>query len=162
MHALTRAMACDHGPDNIRVNAICPGYVDTPMLQSFFDSMSEDGRLEDEARRVHPLRRYGTPRDMANLVNWLAGDEARYASGQLWVLDGPFGADPADADLEPPIAVIPVRSRLREFPPSRGSVDSGQFLLARWLTDHGGWRAGVAREGQRDQCVPRARRPSKS
>ena len=36
VHALTRAMACDHGPENIRVNAICPGYVDTPMLQSFF------------------------------------------------------------------------------------------------------------------------------
>ena len=92
VHALTRAMACDHGPDNIRVNAICPGYVDTPMLQSFFDSMSEDGRLEEEARRVHPLRRYGTPRDMANLVNWLAGDEARYASGQMWVLDGGLSA----------------------------------------------------------------------
>ena len=44
--------------------------------------------LRDEVRRVHPLRRYGTPDDVANLVNWLAGDEARYASGQLWVLDG--------------------------------------------------------------------------
>ena len=92
VHALTRAMACDHGPDNIRVNAICPGYVDTPMLQSFFDSMGERERLEEEARRVHPMRRYGTPDDMANLVNWLAGDEARYASGQLWVLDGGLSA----------------------------------------------------------------------
>lgn len=92
VHALTRAMACDHGPENIRVNAICPGYVDTPMLQSFFGSMSDDARLENEARRVHPMRRYGTPEDMANLVNWLAGDEARYASGQLWVLDGGLSA----------------------------------------------------------------------
>ena len=92
VHALTRAMACDHGPDNIRVNAICPGYVDTPMLKSFFDSMGDSERLEEEARRVHPLRRYGTPEDMANLVNWLAGDEARYASGQLWVLDGGLSA----------------------------------------------------------------------
>ena len=91
-HALTRAMACDHGPENIRVNAICPGYVDTPMLQSFFGSMGDPERLEDEARRVHPMRRYGTPHDMANLVNWLAGDEARYASGQLWVLDGGLSA----------------------------------------------------------------------
>jgi len=92
VHALTRAMACDHGPDNIRVNAICPGYVDTPMLKSFFDSMGDAERLREEARRVHPMRRYGTPQDMANRVNWLAGDEARYASGQLWVLDGGLSA----------------------------------------------------------------------
>ena len=92
VHALTRAMACDHGPDNIRVNAICPGYVDTPMLESFFNSMGDADRLREEARRVHPMRRYGTPQDMANLVNWLAGDEARYASGQLWVLDGGLSA----------------------------------------------------------------------
>ena len=92
VHALTRAMACDHGPENIRVNAICPGYVDTPMLQSFFDSMGDPASLREEARRVHPMRRYGTPEDMANLANWLAGDEARYASGQLWVLDGGLSA----------------------------------------------------------------------
>ncbi|MCY4470565.1 MAG: SDR family NAD(P)-dependent oxidoreductase [Thiotrichales bacterium] len=57
VHALTRAMACDHGPDNIRVNAICPGYVDTPMLQSFFDSMDDTEDRREEARRVHPMRR---------------------------------------------------------------------------------------------------------
>ena len=88
VHALTRAMACDHGPDGIRVNAICPGYVDTPMLQSFFGSSGDIESLREEVRRVHPIGRYGTPEDVANLVNWLAGDEARYASGQLWVLDG--------------------------------------------------------------------------
>ena len=88
VHALTRAMACDHGPENIRVNAICPGYIDTPMLQSFFGSSGDIESLKEEVRRVHPIRRYGTPEDAANLVNWLAGDEARYASGQLWVLDG--------------------------------------------------------------------------
>ena len=88
VHALTRAMACDHGPENIRVNAICPGYVDTPMLQSFLGPEQDIGKAAEEMRRVHPLRRFGTPEDVANLVNWLAGDEARYASGQLWVLDG--------------------------------------------------------------------------
>lgn len=94
VHALTRAMACDHGPEGIRVNAICPGYIDTPMLQSFFtgEGSGGDGRdiddLQQAVRDVHPLRRYGTPDDIANLVHWLASDEARYASGQLWVLDG--------------------------------------------------------------------------
>lgn len=94
VHALTRAMACDHGPEGIRVNAICPGYVDTPMLRGFFGGDGSGGggnsaeRMLEAAREVHPLRTCGTPEDVANLVNWLASDEARYASGQLWVLDG--------------------------------------------------------------------------
>jgi dihydroanticapsin dehydrogenase len=98
VHALTRAMACDHGPEGIRVNAICPGYIDTPMLQSFFAGAGSGGNgrtidsLKDAVRNVHPIRNYGTPDDVANLVHWLASDEARYASGQLWVLDGGLSA----------------------------------------------------------------------
>ena len=98
VHALTKAMACDHGPEGIRVNAICPGYVDTPMLQSFFEGEGSGGdggtidSLQQAVRDVHPMRTYGTPDDMANLVNWLASDEARYAAGQLWVLDGGLSA----------------------------------------------------------------------
>ena len=88
VHALTKAMACDHGAENIRVNAICPGFIDTPMLNSFFGSSGDIESLKNEVRRVHTLKRYGTPEDVAGLVNWLAGDEARYASGQLWILDG--------------------------------------------------------------------------
>ncbi|MEM7240055.1 MAG: glucose 1-dehydrogenase [Pseudomonadota bacterium] len=94
VHALTRAMACDHGPEGIRVNAICPGFIDTPMLQSFFEGGHGGTKetLQQAARDVHPLRTYGTPEDIANLVLWLASDEARYASGQLWVLDGGLSA----------------------------------------------------------------------
>ncbi len=98
VHALTRAMACDHGPEGIRVNAVCPGYIDTPMLQSFFGGAGSGGggktigELQQAVRDVHPMRTYGTPEDIANLVNWLASDEARYASGQLWVLDGGLSA----------------------------------------------------------------------
>jgi meso-butanediol dehydrogenase/(S,S)-butanediol dehydrogenase/diacetyl reductase len=92
VHALTRAMACDHGPEGIRVNAICPGYVDTPMLRSFCRDHGDIKSLEDSVRAIHPTRRYGTPEDIANLVNWLASDEARYASGQLWVIDGGLSA----------------------------------------------------------------------
>ena len=92
VHALTRAMACDHGPEGIRVNAVCPGYVDTPMLQSFFGESGDIESLKRAVRDVHPIRSYGQPEDIANLVNWLAGDEARYASGQLWVMDGGLSA----------------------------------------------------------------------
>ncbi len=92
VHALTRAMACDHGPEGIRVNAICPGYVDTPMLQSFFHDAGNIETLKQAVRDVHPTRTYGMPEDVANLALWLASDEARYASGQLWVLDGGLSA----------------------------------------------------------------------
>ena len=98
VHALTKAMACDHGPEGIRVNAICPGYVDTPMLQSFFEGDGSGGgggnieSLQKAVRDVHPMRTYGKPEDIANLVNWLASDEARYAAGQLWVIDGGLSA----------------------------------------------------------------------
>ncbi|RZV48154.1 MAG: SDR family oxidoreductase, partial [Acidimicrobiales bacterium] len=67
---------------------ICPGYVDTPMLQQFFPDGTDAEDVRAAAREIHPLRTMGTGTDMANLVNWLASDEARYASGQLWVLDG--------------------------------------------------------------------------
>ena len=99
VHALTRAMACDHGPEGIRVNAICPGYVDTPMLQSFFGESGDIETLKKAVRDIHPTRTYGTPEDIANLVNWLASDEARYASGQLWIIDGGLSAQVQQMNL---------------------------------------------------------------
>jgi NAD(P)-dependent dehydrogenase (short-subunit alcohol dehydrogenase family) len=92
VHALTRAMACDHGPQGIRVNAICPGYIDTPMLRGFLRDHGDVGSLAEQIRAIHPTRTCGTPADVANLANWLASNEARYASGQLWVLDGGLSA----------------------------------------------------------------------
>ncbi len=48
--------------------------------------------LKQAVRDVHPMRTFGEPEDIANLVNWLASDEARYASGQLWIIDGGLSA----------------------------------------------------------------------
>jgi meso-butanediol dehydrogenase/(S,S)-butanediol dehydrogenase/diacetyl reductase len=62
------------------------------MLRSFCRDHGDIESLEDSIRAIHPTRRYGTPEDIANLVNWLASDEARYASGQLWVIDGGLSA----------------------------------------------------------------------
>ena len=92
VHMITKAMAVDHGPEGIRVNAICPGYIATPMLEQFFPDGVGSDTARAEAEFVHPLRTIGTPVDMANLVFWLASDEARYATGQLWVLDGGLSA----------------------------------------------------------------------
>ena len=88
LRGITKSAAIELGKHAIRVNAVCPGYVDTPMLQSFFGTSGDIETLQQAVRDVHPIRNYGTPEDIANLVNWLAGDEARYCSGQLWVIDG--------------------------------------------------------------------------
>jgi meso-butanediol dehydrogenase/(S,S)-butanediol dehydrogenase/diacetyl reductase len=62
------------------------------MLQDFFGESGDIETLKQAVRDVHPMRTYGEPTDVANLVNWLASDEARYASGQLWILDGGLSA----------------------------------------------------------------------
>ena len=71
VHALTRAMACDHGPEGIRVNAICPGYVDTPMLKSFFRDAGDIETLEAAVRGVHPMRPLRHARTMSR--TWSTG-----------------------------------------------------------------------------------------
>jgi len=88
VHALTRAMACDHGPEGIRVNAVCPGYVDTPMLQSFFGESGDIESLKQAVRDVHPIRRYGQPEDIANAVLFFCSPMARMITGQAIAVDG--------------------------------------------------------------------------
>ena len=88
VHALTKALACDHGPEGIRVNAICPGYVETPMLQKFLGAEGDVDSRRQSIEDIHPMRTVGRPDDIAGLAVFLASDEARYASGQLWIMDG--------------------------------------------------------------------------
>lgn len=82
---MTRAMAIDHGPEGIRVNAICPGYIRTPLLQQWFNSI---GGAEETAARVHPLRRLGEPSDVANAALFLASDEAAFITAACLTVDG--------------------------------------------------------------------------
>ncbi len=85
---MTRAMAIDHGPQKIRVNAICPGDVDTPMLRSEALQLGqpEADFLSEAANR--PLRRFGRPEEIAQVVAFLASDESSYISGTAVVVDG--------------------------------------------------------------------------
>lgn len=85
---LTRAMAIDHGKDNIRVNCVCPGDVDTPLLASECRQLGEDSKqfMKDAANR--PLARLGTPDDVANAVLFLASDMAKWITGTHLVVDG--------------------------------------------------------------------------
>lgn len=89
--ALTRAMALDHARDGIRVNAICPGSVDTPMLR-FAASENLDGRTEDEVIALwgaaHPLGRVGRPEDVGNMIAFLAGPRSAFCTGGEYKVDG--------------------------------------------------------------------------
>jgi NAD(P)-dependent dehydrogenase (short-subunit alcohol dehydrogenase family) len=86
--ALTRAIAVDHGHEGIRCTAICPSYVRTDMLEQFFDAQPEPDQARAEAAALHALDRISDPDEVASLAAWLASDEATFASGQAFVLDG--------------------------------------------------------------------------
>lgn len=85
---LTRAMAIDHGKDNIRVNCICPGDIDTPMLQGEREQLGQDREsfLHEAANR--PLGRVGKPEDVANAALFLAGPMSNWITGAALVVDG--------------------------------------------------------------------------
>ncbi|WP_123043444.1 SDR family NAD(P)-dependent oxidoreductase [Cohnella candidum] len=86
---LTRAMAIDHGKDNIRVNCVSPGDTDTPLLRDEAKQLRQDEAafLADSARG-RPLERLGTPQDIANAVLFLAGDLSAWVTGSVLVVDG--------------------------------------------------------------------------
>jgi NAD(P)-dependent dehydrogenase (short-subunit alcohol dehydrogenase family) len=85
---LTKAMAMDHAAEGIRVNCLCPGDTDTPMLRSEAGQlgMSEDQYLAECARR--PMGRIGRPEEIARAILYLAGPDASYVTGTTLVVDG--------------------------------------------------------------------------
>ena len=87
---MTRAMAIDHGKDNIRVNCVCPGDVDTPMLRSECEQLggTYDEDYKEECAVDRPLARLGTVDDVANAVLFLASDMATWITGAHLVVDG--------------------------------------------------------------------------
>jgi NAD(P)-dependent dehydrogenase (short-subunit alcohol dehydrogenase family) len=85
---LTRAMAIDFGPHNIRVNAVCPGDIDTPMLRGECAQLGEDTRTFMEEAAARPLHRVGSPEDVANAVLFLACGLSTWVTGTHLVVDG--------------------------------------------------------------------------
>lgn len=85
---LTKAMAVDHGPQNIRVNCICPGDTDTNMLRSEAQQLGEanDRFLAEAAHR--PLGRVGKPEEIAQAALYLASDAASFVTGTALIVDG--------------------------------------------------------------------------
>ena len=85
---MTRAMAIDHGKQQIRVNAVCPGDTDTPMLRNEAKQLGEpEDRFMAEAA-ARPLQRYAQPLEIAQSVLFLVSDAASYVTGTALVVDG--------------------------------------------------------------------------
>ncbi|MEL7279812.1 MAG: SDR family oxidoreductase [Pseudomonadota bacterium] len=88
LHGLTRAVAVDHGPDGVRCNAVAPGWIDTALNEEFIESMPDPAAFRREIGGIHPLRRTGTPEDVAEFICWLASDAASFVTGQVYTIDG--------------------------------------------------------------------------
>jgi NAD(P)-dependent dehydrogenase (short-subunit alcohol dehydrogenase family) len=86
--SLTRTMALDFAPDRIRVNAIAPGAIETPMLARSFARHAEPEKVREASRRRHALERFGKPREIAEAALYLASDAAAFTTGTTLVVDG--------------------------------------------------------------------------
>lgn len=85
---LTKVAALDCAEQNIRVNAVCPGYIETQMLDDA--GVTTDETMLSEVKELHPLGRLGTSDEIADAVTWLASDEASFATGETLVIDGGY------------------------------------------------------------------------
>jgi meso-butanediol dehydrogenase/(S,S)-butanediol dehydrogenase/diacetyl reductase len=88
VHALTRAIAVDHGGDGIRCNAICPGWIATEMAEAYMESQPDPAAARRALASIHPVGRSGRPEDIAALAVWLASEESSFVTGQMFVADG--------------------------------------------------------------------------
>ncbi|MEL6171088.1 MAG: SDR family NAD(P)-dependent oxidoreductase [Pseudomonadota bacterium] len=88
LHGLTRAVAVDHGPDGVRCNAVAPGWIETELNEDFVASMPDPAAFRAQIGTIHPVRRTGSPEEVAQLICWLASDEASFVTGQIYTIDG--------------------------------------------------------------------------
>lgn len=86
--AWTRALAMELAPEGIRVNAVCPGPIDTALLQQEFDSYRDPAAARAAEVAAVPLGRLGAPSDIAAVVAFLAGEGAAFSTGAAWTVDG--------------------------------------------------------------------------
>ena len=89
---LTKAMAIDHGNQGVRVNCICPGYIDAGLAEGYFQSQADPAKARAEAGKLHALGRIGKAEEVGRVAVFLASDDASFVTGSSFVVDGGFGS----------------------------------------------------------------------
>jgi len=89
--ALARAMSTDYAGCGIRVNAVSPGTIDSPMLHNFIAAQSDPDRIRRQFDQIHPIGRVGIIEEVANVCLFLASDEASFVTGANYQVDGGLG-----------------------------------------------------------------------
>ncbi|MFN0120350.1 MAG: SDR family NAD(P)-dependent oxidoreductase [Blastocatellia bacterium] len=89
---LTKAMATDHGREGVRVNCVCPGYIDAGLAQGYFEAQADPAAARAAAGGLHALGRIGRAEEVARLVVFLASDDASFITGAAMTVDGGFSA----------------------------------------------------------------------
>jgi len=89
---LTKSMALDHGHEQIRVNAICPSFIETDLTAAVIRSAPDPHAVRQERIAVHPMGRLGQPEDIAGLAVYLASDESSWVTGSAFPVDGGYQA----------------------------------------------------------------------
>jgi len=87
---LTKCMAIDYGQEQIRVNAICPSFVETDLTAAVISKAPDPNAVRAERIAVHPLGRLGQPEDIAGLAVYLASDESSWVTGSIFPVDGGY------------------------------------------------------------------------
>ncbi len=87
---LTKSMAIDHGHENIRVNAICPSFVETELTERVLRQAADPTAIRRERTAAHPIGRLGRPEDVAGLAVYLASDESSWVTGAILPVDGGY------------------------------------------------------------------------
>ncbi len=90
--ALTRVLAVELAKDRIRVNCICPGAIETPMLQRTLEKQGDPQQVRKERLKAYPAGRFGRPEEVAQLALFLASDESSFMTGTIVPVDGGFTA----------------------------------------------------------------------